>query len=92
MTAQSDTARLDDVAPGDVISLTVPGADEPGEYKVVHKNDTEGTSGPTVIVTLEGDDGETCDVELPGDTVVERTLESKWESGQSPTPHNDLKR
>ena len=89
MTAQSDNDRLDNVAPGDLITLAVPNrGDGPGEYKVVHMDSRENASGTTMIVTLEGDDGETCDVELPGDTVVVRTLESKWESPQSPTPHD----
>ena len=89
MTAQSDNDCLDNVAPGDLITLAVPNrGDGPGEYKVVHIDSRENASGTTMIVTLEGDDGETCDVELPGDTVVVRTLESKWESPQSPTPHD----
>lgn len=89
MTAQSDTDRLDNVAPGDLISLPLPDAeDDAREYKVVHTESRNDPSGTTMIVTLEGDDGETCDVELPGDTVVVRTLESKWESPQSPTPHD----
>lgn len=89
MTAQSDNDRLGNVAPGDLIELALPdsGGDDPRQtavrqYKVVHKE----SSGETVIVTLEGDHGETRDAELPADTVVVRTLESKWESPQSPTP------
>ena len=59
------------------------------EYKVVHKDVSDtGEAGAVIIVTLEGDDGETFDVELPADTLVTRTLESKWESPQSPTPHD----
>ncbi|MDG4667066.1 hypothetical protein [Mycobacterium sp. 236(2023)] len=89
MTAQSENDRLVNVAPGDLISLNVPDAgDEPRQYKVVHTDSRRDDAGTTMIVTLEGDDGETCDVELPGDTVVVRTLESKWESPQSPTPHD----
>ncbi|PRC43675.1 hypothetical protein C6A85_000000104115 [Mycobacterium sp. ITM-2017-0098] len=91
MTAQSDTDRLDNIAPGDLISLTLPNAPErsASQYKVVHTDSRDDPSGTTMIVTLEGDDGEMCDVELPGDTVVTRTLESKWESPQSPTPQDD---
>ncbi len=88
MTAQTENDRLDNVAPGDLIALTVPGAgDQPRQYKVVHTDARAGSAGPTMLVTLETDDGATCDVELPADTVVVRTLESKWESAQSPTPH-----
>lgn len=87
---QSGTDRIDNVAPGDVISLTPPNAPDGDtrQYKVVHTDAGEDASGKTMIVTLEGDDGEMCDLELPADTVVTRTLESKWESPQSPTPHD----
>ncbi len=89
MTAQSDTDRLDNVAPGDLISLSPPHAAEGDahQYKVVHTDVRDAPSGKTMIVTLEGDDGEMRDLELPGDTIVTRTLESKWESPQSPTQH-----
>lgn len=79
----TDNDRIDDVAPGDVITLDH-GAGE-GPYRVVHKDST----GIGFVVTLEGDDGQTCDVELPRGATVVRTLESKWESPQSPTPHAD---
>jgi len=90
MTAQSGTDRIDNVAPGDLISLAAPDAPQDGtrEYKVVFTESRDDATGTTVIVTLEGDDGQTCDMELPADTVVTRTLESKWESPQSPTEHD----
>lgn len=74
---------IDDVAPGDVIALDRgTGA---REYKVVHKESVDhGFS-----ITVEGDDGTTSQLELPAGTQVVRTLESKWESAQSPTPHSD---
>ncbi|MGB3356236.1 MAG: hypothetical protein WBB00_26185 [Mycobacterium sp.] len=90
MSEQSDDARIENVAPGDIISLELPdrrGGDS-REYKVVHKDSGNSGANPMIIVTLEGDDGETFDVELPADSVVHRTLESKWESEQSPTPHD----
>lgn len=89
MTAQSDTDRLDNIAPGDIISLSPPHAPN-GEhqYKVVHTDVRDDSSGKTMIVTIEGDDGQMRDLELPADTIVTRTLESKWESPQSPTPHD----
>lgn len=86
MTAQSDSDRIDNVAPGDLISLNLPDTGEAREYKVVHMDSREDATGTTMIVTLEGDDGETRDVELAADAIVTRTLESKWESPQSPTP------
>lgn len=103
MTEQSNDDRLGNVAPGDIISLELPGKNagdgrEYREYKVVHKDvvhqdvvhrdSVNSDPNPTIIVTLEGDDGETFDAELPADSVVRRTLESKWESAQSPTPHD----
>ncbi|NVN49852.1 hypothetical protein [Mycolicibacterium hippocampi] len=95
MSEQSDDARIENVAPGDIISLELPerNSGDAREYKVVHKDGVHQDSGnseadPMFIVTLEGDDGETFDLELPGDSVVHRTLESKWESEQSPTPHD----
>lgn len=94
MAGQVDNDRIGNVAPGDVISLRLPDRPEDGrQYKVVHKEEVkqtdsnESASSSTIVVTLEGDEGETLDVELPADTVVRRALESKWESAQSPTPH-----
>lgn len=91
MTAQSDTDRLDNVAPGDVITLAPPHAPDGAsrQYKVVHTDARDDPSGKTLLVTLEGDAGQMFELELPGDTLVTRTLESKWESPQSPTPHHD---
>ena len=93
MAGQSSDDRLESVAPGDIIEL--PTSHGPGvvgqQYKVVHKDvvldDDESAAVSTIVVTLEGDSGETFDVELPADAVVNRSLESKWESVQSPTPH-----
>ncbi|MBU8808331.1 hypothetical protein KL953_05445 [Mycolicibacterium goodii] len=79
MSDNNVSARIGDVAPGDVITL---GTGEP-VCKVVHREEIE--SG--LLITFEGDDGETFQRELPADTPVTRTLESKWESSQSPTPH-----
>ncbi|KAA0094741.1 hypothetical protein CIW49_24680 [Mycolicibacterium sp. P1-18] len=91
MTGISDEARIDEVAPGDLVSLDVPGDERPGErqYKVVFVAAPTSGDAPTFAVTLETDDGETFDVDLPGDTVVRRSMESKWESAQSPTPTED---
>ena len=79
MSDNSAVARIDEVAPGDVVTL---GTGEP-TCKVVHREDTE--SG--LLITFEGDDGETFQREFAAGTPVTRTLESKWESSQSPTPH-----
>ncbi|GFG53280.1 hypothetical protein MAGR_47210 [Mycolicibacterium agri] len=40
------------------------------------------------IVTFEDDNAETFQLKIPAGTVVTHAMESKWESGQSPTPHN----
>ena len=94
MAGQSLDDRLDSVAPGDIIEL--PTSRGPGvagqQYKVVHKDvvlkdDDEADAASMIVVTLEGESGETFDVELPADAVVNRSLESKWESAQSPTLH-----
>ncbi|KAA0109780.1 hypothetical protein [Mycolicibacterium sp. P1-5] len=76
------TARIDDVAPGDIIALDRGPGDQ--AYKVVHKESVE--SG--YLLTLEADDGETFDHQLSSGTRVNRSLESKWESSQTPTPHS----
>lgn len=81
MTEATDDDRIDDVSPGDVITLT--GGD--GPYRVVHVDPTDAG----FLVTLEPDGGETMDVELASGTTVTRTLESKWESPQSPTSNSD---
>ncbi len=76
---------IDDVAPGDII--TADGGDGARPYKVVHiaAND-EG-----YLVTLEDDgDGETFQQQFAAGTHVTRSLESKWESAQSPTSHTDV--
>ncbi|MBX9638175.1 MAG: hypothetical protein K2X97_00150 [Mycobacteriaceae bacterium] len=73
--------RIEDVAPGDVIAVERGSREKP--YKVVFKDSTD--SGYTV--TLEGDNGETFQIDLAAGTTVKRSLESKWESAQSPTPH-----
>ena len=76
------TARIDEVAPGDVIALDRGSGEQ--AYKVVHTDTTE--SG--FLITVEADDGETFDVEFAAGAAVKRSLESKWESSQSPTPHS----
>ena len=71
---------IDDVAPGDIVSL----ADRAGAHKVVHKEEVKAG----YLVTFEADDGETFQLELAAGTPAQRALESKWESTQSPTPHS----
>ncbi len=83
----TDTDRIDNVAAGDLITLERDGVGE-REYKVVFLDSSETATGTTFTVTFAGDDGETFDMEMAADTPVLRSLESKWESPQSPTPHD----
>jgi hypothetical protein len=73
---------IDDVAPGDLITVDREGADAQ-PCKVVHKEAVE----DGFLLTLEAPDAQTFDVRFPAGTAVTRSLEAKWESGQSPTPH-----
>jgi hypothetical protein len=80
--------RIDDVAPGDIIAIDR-GTGEPQPSKVVFKDVKDPDAQAAVYtVTFEDDDGETFQREIPAGTVVTHALESKWESGQSPIPHN----
>lgn len=73
---------IDDVAPGDIITADRGDGERP--YKVVHIAAADGG----YLVTLEDDgDGETFQQQFAAGTRVRRSLESKWESAQSPTPH-----
>jgi hypothetical protein len=76
--------RIDDVAPGDVIAVDR-GTGDPLPSKVVFK---DASAAAVYTVTFEDDDGETFQKEIPAGTVVTRAMESKWESGESPTPHD----
>lgn len=77
----STTSPIDAVTPGDIVSLDR-GTGDLG-YKVVHKE----ASDDGFLVTFEGEDGETFQLEMAVGQQVQRALESKWESTQSPTPH-----
>ncbi|MEE6177286.1 hypothetical protein [Mycobacterium sp. 050134] len=83
MSKASGTDRIDDVSPGDIISVDRGSGEESG--KVVFVDPTDGV----YTVTLEADGGETFQLDLPAGATVTRSLESKWESSQSPTPHAD---
>ncbi|KUI44430.1 oxidoreductase [Mycobacterium sp. IS-1590] len=80
----SENDRIEDVAPGDIV-LVDRGA-EPVPCKVVHKDINDGTA----VITYELDDGTTFQVDYAPGTRVTRSLEAKWESGQSPTQHKPL--
>jgi hypothetical protein len=78
---------IDDVADGDIIAVERESGTRP--YKVVFKSAEQTAEGTVYTITFEDDDGETFQLDYPAGTRVTRTLESKWESGQSPTPHSE---
>lgn len=78
-----DEDRIDDISPGDIIAVDNGSGEKP--YKVVFKDST----GTGYVITLEGDDGQTFQREYATGTAVKRSLQSKWESAQSPTPHSE---
>ena len=78
----SGNDRIDDVAPGDIITVDRGSGHQP--YKVVFKDSTDAG----YLVTLEGD-GETFQLDLAAGTTVIRSLGSKWESAQSPPPNSE---
>jgi UDP:flavonoid glycosyltransferase YjiC (YdhE family) len=82
MSEVSGSDQIDDVAPGDIITVDRGSGHAP--YKVVFKDSTDAG----YLVTLEGD-GETFELDLAAGTPVNRSLQSKWESAQSPTPHSE---
>ena len=77
--------RIDDVAPGDLITVDH-GGEQTQPAKVVFKDFDE--QAGVYTVTFEGEDGETFQRDVPAGTVVTHAMQSKWESGESPTPHN----
>lgn len=77
----SSNDLIDDVAPGDLIAVDRDGGAQP--CKVVHKETVE----DGYLITFESPDAQTFDVRYPAGTRITRSLEAKWESGQSPTPH-----
>ncbi|OJZ74714.1 hypothetical protein BRW65_08410 [Mycobacterium paraffinicum] len=83
MSKVSGNDPIDDVAPGDIIAVDRGSGERP--YKVVFKDATEGG----YVVTFEAGDGETFQLDLAAGTRVTRSLESKWESAQSPTPRTE---
>jgi hypothetical protein len=83
MTDVSGNELIDDVTPGDIIAIAR-GAREQ-LCKVVFKDFTD----DRYLVTLEGDGGETFQLDMASGTTVKTSLASKWESAQSPTPRAD---
>ncbi len=80
MSEVTGTDLIDDVSPGDIIA--VDRGSGARAVKVVFKD----ASDDGYLLTLEADGGETFQLDLAAGTRVKRTLGSKWESGQSPTP------
>jgi len=82
MSEVSGNDRIDDVSPGDSIAIDRGAGEQP--CRVVFKDFTDAR----YLVTLEAGNGETFEVELPPGATVKRSLGSKWESVQSPTPES----
>ena len=55
---------------------------------MVHKTTNKTDTGTVFTITLAADDGDTFDIDMPAGSPVIRSLEAKWESPQSPTPHS----
>ncbi|MGE2729523.1 hypothetical protein ACQI4F_08595 [Mycolicibacterium vaccae] len=92
MSNVSPNDRIEDVAPGDLVEIDR--GSGPQVCKVVHVDRVapEGQGGqdePAFRITFEDSNAETFQLDLPAGTRVTRSLESKWESTQSPTPHSD---
>ena len=83
MSEVSGNDRIEDVSPGDIVAVDRGSGEQPS--KVVFKDPTDAG----YLITFEDDDGETFQLEFAADTTVTTSLESKWESGQSPTPHTE---
>ena len=83
MSKASGNDLIDDVTPGDMIAVDRGSGEQP--YKVVFKDSTDAG----YVVTFEDDGGETFQLDLAAGTTGKRSLESKWESAQSPTPHTE---
>lgn len=83
MSKASGNDLIDDVTPGDMIAVDRGSGEQP--YKVVFKDSTDAG----YVVTFEDDGGETFQLDLAAGTTVKRSLEAKWESAQSPTPHSE---
>jgi hypothetical protein len=83
MSEVSGNDRIDDVTPGDMIAVDRGSGEQ--LYKVVFKDSADAG----YVVTLESEDGETFQLDLAAGTAVQRSLGSKWESAQSPTPQTE---
>lgn len=80
----SSNDLIDDVAPGDIVSVDRDTGTQAA--KVVHKEAVE----DGFLITFEAPDAQTFEVRYPAGTRITRSLESKWESDQSPTPHKPV--
>lgn len=86
MSNVSPNDRIEDVAPGDLIA--VDRGSGARTCKVVHIDRTDQEGAEVYRITFEDQNAETFQLDLEAGTRVTRSLESKWESTQSPTPDN----
>jgi hypothetical protein len=80
---ETGKGRIEDVSPGDIIAVDRGSGEKP--YKVVFLDPAD----TGYVVTFEDDDGETFQLDIAAGAAVHRSLESKWESTQSPTTHSE---
>jgi hypothetical protein len=78
----SSNDLIDDVAPGDLLDVDR-GSGDAQFAKVVHKQPLD----DGYLVTFEAPNAETFELRFAPGTRVTRSLEAKWESDQSPPPH-----
>lgn len=83
LTAPSATVDVMSKVSDDVIAVDRGSGERP--YTVVFKDSTD----TGYLITFEDDDGQTFQLDMAAGTTVKRSLESKWESTQSPTPHSN---
>ncbi len=84
MSKVSGKDLIDDVTPGDIIAVDRGSGER--HYKVVFKDAIDAG----YLITFQDDDGETFQLDLAAGTTVTRSLGSKWESAQSPTPNSEI--
>ncbi|MGE2735827.1 hypothetical protein [Mycolicibacterium vaccae] len=95
MSNVSPNDRIEDVAPGDLVEIDRGSGSQVCKVVHVDRVNPEGQGGPedsaepAFRITFEDSNAETFQLDLPAGTRVTRSLESKWESTQSPTPHTD---
>ncbi|MGE2836229.1 hypothetical protein [Mycobacterium sp. SMC-4] len=87
MSNVSANDRIEDVAPGDLLLVDRGSGERPCKVVHVDRVDPNDSAEAVFRITFEDENAETFQLDLAAGTRVTRSLESKWESTQSPTPH-----